>query len=285
MDSDVAGCVSANGRSSSADHRHTAPTTKTAPVSAERSTDWNPTIPALPPPSSSVTPVPEEGGVSSTDDDDGPPKLSQSAESTEESTSAGCAAPESSDEGETSDWEVDDDEGPEEYLVLDDCCWGVRDDDPDEYYPDTSVFSAAAAPTGCALDNNSRASDNKRWDDGIEQMEYHLEASGYSADGKEAMNKIRMSFPRQKLRKTPFQHRPRLQRDTLFNSLVARPVHKKEINSVKSAFDAMTTERKKLDNRKVWDVNRVEGWCNVQRRGRDTGVKTIMGRVFGICVK
>ena len=76
----------------------------------------------------------------------------------------------------------------------------------------------------------------------------------------------------------------------MFNAAVARPVKKKEMDEMKAAgdtraIDAMTTEWKKLESKRVWLLETVKDWKDVQREARDGHRKVFLGDVVGLCVE
>ena len=149
------------------------------------------------------------------------------------------------------------------------------DDDEDEYMPATPATGQYAGPYA-------------KWSDGVARMDTELrDADGYDGDYDEMVRAIRRTFPRQRLRKTPFKHRQQISRDCLFNSMVARPVGKKELEATPEAIKAMKDEWTKLQNKGVWEIDPkyVKDWCEVQKSARLGGYKCLVGKVFGICVE
>ena len=66
--------------------------------------------------------------------------------------------------------------------------------------------------------------------------------------------------------------------------LVARKVGKKEIDSVRAAYDAMTAEADKLAKKGVWNLSKVKEWndvCNNLSKNEFAHV----GNVVGKCVE
>ena len=51
------------------------------------------------------------------------------------------------------------------------------------------------------------------------------------------------------------------------------------------AIDAMTTEWKKLESKRVWLLETVRDWRDVQREARDGHRKAFLGDVVGLCVE
>ena len=70
----------------------------------------------------------------------------------------------------------------------------------------------------------------------------------------------------------------------LIPCLVARRVGKKEVDSVRAAYDAMTAEADKLAKKGVWNLDKVKEWsdvCNNLSKNEFAHV----GNVFGIGVE
>ena len=145
---------------------------------------------------------------------------------------------------------------------------GNDDPDGDEYFPTlpaTGTFPATGP---------DYAKPYAKWTDGLGEMAKHIQsADEYDGDDEDALHQrklseIRKTFPRQKLRHTPFKHRTKITRDCLFNTMVARPVGKQELNSTPEALKAMKDEWTKLQNKGVWEIKNefVKDWCDVQRK-------------------
>ena len=71
----------------------------------------------------------------------------------------------------------------------------------------------------------------------------------------------------------------------LVNSLVARPVNKREIRANPKAQEALDLEWKKLVKKDVWLYDTVPEWKDVSNRAKKPGEKVHVGKVFEICVE
>ena len=69
------------------------------------------------------------------------------------------------------------------------------------------------------------------------------------------------------------------------NTLVARPVGKKEIRANPKAQQALDVEWDKLVKKKAWQYETVSEWKVIADRAKKTGKKVHVGKVFEICVE
>ena len=69
------------------------------------------------------------------------------------------------------------------------------------------------------------------------------------------------------------------------NTLVARPVGKKEIGANLKAQQALDVEWEKLVKKKAWQYETVSEWKVIADRAKKTGKKVHVGKVFEICVE
>ena len=69
------------------------------------------------------------------------------------------------------------------------------------------------------------------------------------------------------------------------NTLVARPVGKKEIRANPKAQQALDVEWEKLVKKKAWQYETVAEWKVIADKAKKTGKKVHVGKVFEICVE
>ena len=69
------------------------------------------------------------------------------------------------------------------------------------------------------------------------------------------------------------------------NTLVARPVNRKEIRSNTTAQEALDIAWNKLVKKTAWLYDTVAEWKTVSHKARKTGKKVHVGKVFEICVE
>ena len=99
-------------------------------------------------------------------------------------------------------------------------------------------------------------------------------------------------FPPMPIRvQNPYHHRdkigiPQCSYDLrTINSLVARPVNKREIKANPKAQEALDLEWNKLVKKDAWLYNTVTEWKDVSNKARKSGEKVHVGKVFEICVE
>ena len=71
----------------------------------------------------------------------------------------------------------------------------------------------------------------------------------------------------------------------LVNSLVARPVNKREIRANPKAQEALDLEWNKLVKKDAWLYDTVTEWKEVSNKAKKSGEKVHVGKVFEICVE
>ena len=71
----------------------------------------------------------------------------------------------------------------------------------------------------------------------------------------------------------------------VINSLVARPVNKKEIRTNPKAHEALDIEWNKLAKKNAWLYDTVTEWKDVSNKARRSGEKVHVGKVFEVCVE
>ena len=81
---------------------------------------------------------------------------------------------------------------------------------------------------------------------------------------------------------TPPNYTPDLR---LVNSLVARPVNKREIRANPKAQEALDLEWNKLVKKDAWLYDTVTEWKEVSNKAKKSGEKVHVGKVFEICVE
>ena len=69
------------------------------------------------------------------------------------------------------------------------------------------------------------------------------------------------------------------------NTLVARPVGKKEIKANPKAQQALDIEWEKLVKKNAWKYETVSEWKTISEKAKKSGKKVHVGRVFEICVE
>ena len=88
--------------------------------------------------------------------------------------------------------------------------------------------------------------------------------------------------PQHREKITPPNHVPDLR---LVNSLVARPVNKREIRANPKAQEALDLEWNKLVKKDAWLYDTVTEWKEVSNKAKKSGEKVHVGKVFEICVE
>ena len=76
----------------------------------------------------------------------------------------------------------------------------------------------------------------------------------------------------------------RLQGEKAINTLVARPVNRKEIRSNPKAQASLDVEWVKLEKKDAWLYDTVQEWKDVASKAKKQGKKVHIGKVFEICV-
>ena len=77
----------------------------------------------------------------------------------------------------------------------------------------------------------------------------------------------------------------RLQGEKAINTLVARPVNRKEIRSNPKAQASLDVEWVKLEKKDAWLYDTVQEWKDVASKAKKQGKKVHIGKVFEICVE
>ena len=77
----------------------------------------------------------------------------------------------------------------------------------------------------------------------------------------------------------------RLQGERAINTLVARPVNRKEIRSNPKAQASLDVEWVKLEKKDAWLYDTVQEWKDVALKAKKQGKKVHIGKVFEICVE
>ena len=88
--------------------------------------------------------------------------------------------------------------------------------------------------------------------------------------------------PQHREKITPPNYTPDLR---LVNSLVARPVNKREIRANPKAQEALDLEWNKLVKKDAWLYDTVTEWKEVSNKAKKSGEKVHVGKVFEICVE
>ena len=73
--------------------------------------------------------------------------------------------------------------------------------------------------------------------------------------------------------------------EKIINTLVARPVNKKEIRSNPKAQESLDIEWDKLVKKTAWLYDTVQEWSTVSEGAKKKGKKVHVGKVFEICVE
>eukprot|EP00435_Cladocopium_sp_Y103_P012900 s3582_g3.t1 len=87
------------------------------------------------------------------------------------------------------------------------------------------------------------------------------------------------------------RHRVKLARVSIqsgeraINTLVARPVNRKEIRANPKAQEALDVEWNKLVKKTAWLYDTVAEWKTVSEKAKKSGKKVHVGKVFEICVE
>ena len=93
------------------------------------------------------------------------------------------------------------------------------------------------------------------------------------------------------LKKSDNMHCPKIHasnkvsRHIVSNSLVARPVNRKEIKSNPKAQEALDIEWNKLVKKTAWLYDTVSEWHDISQKAKKSGNKVHVGKVFEICVE
>ena len=69
------------------------------------------------------------------------------------------------------------------------------------------------------------------------------------------------------------------------NTLVARPVNRKEIRSNPKAQAPLDVEWVKLEKKDAWLYDTVQEWREVAAKAKKQGRKVHIGKIFEICVE